>query len=253
MKVEVLGCSGGSAPGAHPSCYLLAGGVAIDAGALAAALALDRQGEVTDVFLTHAHFDHVRDLPLTLINRPGDAPPLRLHGLSESLETVRKHLFNGDIWFEAFHRPEGALPLITVSALEPRDVREVAGYRITAFEVPHTVPSVSYHVDDGDTSVILSGDTAGGGIFRAGVPVGSPLRAVFLEASFPNESADFARLTGHMTPALLAREIEDLPPGVDVYVTHMKPGHEDRITAQIAALGRPHVRVCPQGEVLDIG
>ena len=40
---------------------------------------------------------------------------------------------------------------------------------------------------------------------------------------------DFAVLTGHLTPRMLARECEDLPDGVPVYATHLKPGFEEEI------------------------
>lgn len=250
MRVRVLGCSGGSAPGRNPSSYLLDDGIAVDAGALASALTLEEQQTVGDVFLTHAHWDHVRDLPLTVINRGPDAATLRLHGPAASLHAVRTHLMNGEVWFRAFDLPTVETPFVAAMPIAPGETRTCGRYRITAIEVPHTVTSVSYLVDDGRCSVLLNGDTSGGGILRD-LPRSSPLRAVFLEASFPNRMADFAALTGHLTPQLLEREVRDLPPGVDILVTHLKPGFETEMAREIADLGRPGVRPCRDGDVFS--
>ena len=52
LRVRVLGCSGGAAPGRNPSCYLLEDGIAVDAGALASELTIEEQQHVSHVFLT---------------------------------------------------------------------------------------------------------------------------------------------------------------------------------------------------------
>jgi len=251
VKVRVLGCSGGAAPGRNPSCYLLEGGVAVDAGALAAALTLDEQQQITDILLTHAHWDHVRDLPLTVINRTAATPTLRLHGLPETIATIRRHLMNGETWFRAFDLPSVESPFVSAAPMLAGEVRDVGRYRVTAIAVPHTVPAISYLVDDGTCSVILSADTVGGGIFKS-LPAGhSPLKAVFLESSFPNRMRDFAVLTGHLTPQMLDEETRALPHGVEVIVTHLKPGFEIEMGREIADLGRHGIRPCRDGDVFE--
>ena len=247
----MLGCSGGSAPGRSPSCYLLDRGVAIDAGALASALTLEEQNDVSDVFVSHAHWDHVRDLPLTLINRRPGAPALRVHALEATVATIRRHLMNGEVWFDAFDLPTAESPVITALPLTEGEARECAGYRITAISMPHTVPAVGFHIDDGSTAIVVCGDTGGGQVLRGLPQGGSPLRAVFIEASFPNRMEEFARLTGHLTPALLGRECADLAPDVEVLVTHMKPGFETELVREVNDLARLGVRPCRDGDVLE--
>jgi cAMP phosphodiesterase len=250
MRVRVLGCSGGSAPGRNPSCYLLEDGVAVDAGALAAGLTLEEQQQVAHVFLTHAHWDHVRDLPLTVINRQAKTPTLRLYGLPSSIQAVRTHLMNGDVWFRAFDLPSVESPFVAATTVQPSETISAGRYRLTAMSVPHTVPAVSWLIDDGTKSVLINADTVGGGILKD-LPPSSPLAAVFLEASFPNRMRDFALLTGHLTPKMLDEEISHLPPGVEVIVTHLKPGFEIEMGREIADLGRPGVRPCRDGDVFE--
>jgi glyoxylase-like metal-dependent hydrolase (beta-lactamase superfamily II) len=251
MRVRVLGCSGGSAPGRAPSCYLLEGGVAIDAGALASALSLEEQNAVGHVFLTHAHWDHCRDLPLTIINRRPGAPTLRVHALAETIDSLRTHLMNDRVWFRAFDLPNAEVPFVSATAMANGETVECEGYRVTAIAMPHTVPATSFLVDDGKVCVLISSDTGGGGVLKNLPLNGSPLAAVFLEASFPNRMKSFAEMTGHLTPEMLGRECADLPRGVDVIVTHMKPGFEIELAREIADLDRSGIRPCRDGDVFE--
>lgn len=251
MRVRVLGCSGGVAPGRAPSCYLLGRGVAVDAGALATALTLDEQNDVRHVLLTHAHWDHCRDLPLHVINRREGTPPLVVHAIEETVRAVRTHLMNDQVWFRAFELPSADTPFVSAETVKPGKAFDLEGYRVTPFSVPHTVPSVSYHIDDGKKSVVICSDTGGGSIFDALPKAQSPLAAVFLEASFPNRMRDFAVKTGHLTPEMLGRECEKLPAAVAVLVTHMKPGFETELAQELADLTRSGVRPCRDGDVFD--
>ena len=122
MRIRVLGCSGGSAPGRAPSCYLLDRGVAVDAGALASALTVDEQYEIRHVLLTHAHWDHCRDLPLHVINRRPDTPTLMVHALPETIHALRTHLMNAEVWFKAFDLPSADSPFIAAEPIRPGDI-----------------------------------------------------------------------------------------------------------------------------------
>lgn len=252
MRIRVLGCSGGSAPGHDPSCYLLERGVAVDAGALATKLSLQEQQEIRHVFLTHAHWDHVRDLPLHTINRTPDVPPLVVHGLPDTVADIRTHLMNDRVWFSAFELPSPNAPYVASSEISAGDTVECSGYRISAVAMQHTVPAIGYLFDDGEASVMLCADTGGGGFAKTIPTDGSPLRGIFLEASFPNRMRDFAVMTGHLTPEMLAEEIECLPDDVQVFATHMKPGFEDELVAELAALGLPNVRAVHDGDIVDL-
>jgi chemotaxis response regulator CheB len=110
---------------------------------------------------------------------------------------------------------------------------------------------VSYLVDDGKSSVAFVADTGGGRVLASLPASPSPLRAVFIEASFPNRMKDFAVMTGHLTPAMLAAECEALPAGVPVIVTHMKPGFETELVQEVGDLQRAGVRCCRDGDVFD--
>ena len=250
MEIRVLGASGGCAPGCFPSSFLVGGRLAVDAGAVATQLTLEEQSRVTDVLLTHSHLDHVRDLPLLLINGDRTQSPLRVHSTAETLDAVKRHLFNREMWFEAFTIP---IPLVLSLPVEPGRTVEIAGMRVTGFPLRHTVPSTGWLLDDGEKAAYFAGDTDEEDcLVPVARAVGGRLRAVFLEASFPDEDAEFAKRTGHLTPAGLARAAKSLPAGIPVFVTHMKPGYEERISAQVRAAGNPALRFVRSGESLEV-
>ena len=73
------------------------------------------------------------------------------------------------------------------------------------------------------------------------------LRAVITETSFPDELHDLAHVSGHLTPALLERELEKLDRDVPVYLYGGKPKHLARIERQVRALKRKRLQLLVQG------
>ena len=250
MKVRVLGASGGCAPGCFPTSFLVDGRLAVDAGAVATQLSLEEQFRVSDVLITHSHLDHVRDLPLMLINGDRTKSPLRILSTAETLDAVKRHLFNKEMWFEAFTIP---IPMIEATPVPVGQTTEIAGYRVTGFALHHTVQSTGWLLDDGKSAVFIAGDTDQEDcLARVSKFAGSKLKAAFLETSFPNAAKEFAKLTAHLTPEGLGRAAKGLTPGVPLYVTHMKPGFEDKISAELASLGNPAIRPVKSGEVIEV-
>jgi Cft2 family RNA processing exonuclease len=254
VEVRVLGSSGGASPGCPPTSFLVDGRLSVDAGAVATALTLEEQSRVRDVLLTHSHLDHVRDLPLLLINSDRDGEPLRVHAMQVTLDAIRAHLFNKSIWFEAFSIPSPEAPLLSGRPLPLGRPVDVAGYRVTGYPLRHTVESAGWLVERDGTSVFFAGDTDQEDCLVGPVrDAGDRLHAVFLEASYPDRMADFARLTGHLTPTQLGRAARNVPDGTPILVSHLKPGFEDEIGREIAALGRPWIRPVTAGEIVRIG
>jgi cAMP phosphodiesterase len=78
------------------------------------------------------------------------------------------------------------------------------------------------------------------------------ISAVITETSFPNELQDIADVSGHLTPATLARELEKLNLDVPVYLYGAKPKHLAAIHAQIAALGDARLVPLEQGRTYEL-
>jgi len=95
MKVRVLGCHGGELPGHKTTCFLLDEALCVDAGAITSTLSLDEILRIDDIFLTHSHFDHVKDVPLMTDLLVGKRhKPVVVHGAPETIEAMDKDVFN---------------------------------------------------------------------------------------------------------------------------------------------------------------
>jgi ribonuclease Z len=101
MRVQILG-SGGYFPNErrHTACYYLPHSAAVlDAGTGAFRL-LDRlASEQLDLFLTHAHLDHVCGLTYLLLPMAqGRLSSVRIYGPAATLDAVRTHLFSQPVF-----------------------------------------------------------------------------------------------------------------------------------------------------------
>ena len=64
MRIRVLGCHGGELLGHRTTCFLVDGKLCVDGGAITGALTHREVLEIDDIFLTHSHWDHMKDVPL---------------------------------------------------------------------------------------------------------------------------------------------------------------------------------------------
>ena len=99
MKLHVLGCSGGSAPGHQPTSFLIDDCVAVDGGAITTVLCEEGQEKIDHVLISHCHLDHVATLPFLLDNRfARQHRPIRFYGSESTLDDLNTGLFNNRLW-----------------------------------------------------------------------------------------------------------------------------------------------------------
>ncbi|MFZ1615048.1 MAG: 3',5'-cyclic-nucleotide phosphodiesterase, partial [Holophaga sp.] len=161
MILRVLGCSGGEAEGDRLTGLLVNGTVALDAGCLTMALKISEQVAIRHIFLSHSHLDHICTLPFYTKNIFGHIDvPVEIHALPETLDALRRHLFNDELWPDFSVIPSPDAPIIRYSEIEPGRVYEVEGLRITPVPVNHLVPTVGYLVEDDHSAFVFTSDTA---------------------------------------------------------------------------------------------
>lgn len=253
MRLTVLGCHGGELPGCRTTCLLIDGHTAIDAGALTSTLPLEKLLLVDDIFLTHSHFDHVKDVPLMADIVVGRRPdPVRIRGTDACMKTMQDSIFNNELWPDFTKIPTADKPvmrLVPLAAYEPVQARDLT---IVAVPVKHPVDSVGYLVSKEGRTIAISGDTGPTEEFWKAVNAVKDLRAVFVELSFPNDSQWLADVSGHFTPQTLAAELHKLDNvDVPVFLYHLKPAYLPKLHVEIAALKNPRLRILELDDVFD--
>ena len=207
------------------------------------------QHHVMGYLISHAHLDHVAGL---VINSPEDAPK-PIYGLATTIDWLRDHLFNWQVWpafgdegkgflLKEYHyvRLTPGTPTALAGStmtVEAYPLSHGSGYLSTAFLLQANGAAVLYFGDTGADS--LEKSTHIHEIWQRVAPLvrQKALRAVFLECSDPDGTPD-KLLFGHLTPTLVMREMGDLAALVDpahpetalkgltLVVTHIKPTYK---------------------------
>jgi cAMP phosphodiesterase len=250
MKVQVLS----SAPDHHArvqylSSFLINDTVAIDAGCLGLYGEPTDQSRVSHVFLTHTHADHLVSLPIFLENSNGVArPQADVYGNPSVLESLHKDIFNDRIWPTFERLTAGDRSSLRLHELEEEKPVEVNGLRITPVAVNHTVPTFGFVVEDDESAVVFGSDTGPTDRIWEVARTKKTLKAVFVESSFPNHMEEKAKRFGHLTPNLLAREVEKLPEGLLVVAIHIKAAYFLDVVAELFELEIPHLEIGEGGK-----
>lgn len=234
MKLRVLGCSGGIGGNLRTTSFLLDHDVLIDAGTGVGELSLTELSMIDHVFVTHSHLDHIAGIPF-IVDSAGFMrdKPLIVHGSKETLDALKRHIFNWEIWPDFTRIPDEHQPFMRFQVLEPGESTVLGGRRITPVPASHTVPAVGYHLDSGAASLVFSGDTTiQDALWETLGKIGN-LRYLIIETAFSDDERELAVLSKHLCPAMLAGELKKFHGDAEVFITHLKPGEVELTMRQI--------------------
>lgn len=237
MRLSILGCSGGIGAGLRTTCLLLDDDTLIDCGTGAGDLDLALMAGINQVFLTHSHLDHIAALPL-LADSAGNFrdAPLTVYALTETMAILKSHIFNSSIWPDYTVQPTPDKPYIRFETISTGQTVRLGERKVTALPALHSVPAVGYLLDSGKSSFAFSGDTTYCRAFWAALNEIRNLRYLLIEATFLNDNGERAKISGHMTPALLAEGFRMLERPVSILITHMEPGRDKETMREILEL-----------------
>jgi ribonuclease BN (tRNA processing enzyme) len=245
-------CAAEKEPSQFLSSYVFNDSLVVDAGSIGF-WGLAEQMRVRHVLLSHTHIDHLASLPVFLENvyNPAGNRPVTIHGSAAVLDGLQRDVFNDRVWPDFIGLTTPQTPFLQLALLEPYKPVELEGLRITPVPVDHTVPTQGFIVEDKDAAVVLSADTGPTEeIWRRANQLAN-LRAVFLEATFPNSQAPLARISKHLTPAMFALEAQKLKPGIPLLAVHLKAKHYDVVVRELKALGLANVIVAEGGKTYE--
>jgi len=236
--------------GSFVTSYVIDEVVAVDAGGLGFLGDLAAQRRIGHIFLTHSHLDHIASLPMFLetVFQSSDCC-VTIYASAQTLASLRRDVFNDRIWPDFFSISENGGPrFLKIEVLEEGKPVEVAGLRLTPISVDHVVPTFGFLVEAPDAVIAIPSDTGPTASFWAIARAAANLKAVFLDASFPNAMEDLAMASQHLTPRLFAAEAEKLAREVSIIAVHIKPRYYDTVVAELNALNLKHVHVGTPGE-----
>jgi ribonuclease BN (tRNA processing enzyme) len=238
MKLRVLGCHGGELPKHRTTCFLIDGVLALDAGALTQSLTLEQLDKVDDIIVSHSHFDHVKDLPLLADLMVGRRDkPVTIHASVECARTLRENMFNNALWPDFTRIPTKANPVFKIKPFRAGASFKVGKYEVRTVAVTHPVESCGFVVSNGKSAVAMSGDTGPTDKLWDLLNATKNLKALLLEASFPNQLQGLADISGHLTPNTVKSELTKLNRnGAQVMLYHLKPAFVPQLKKELKNL-----------------
>lgn len=254
MRIAYLPSSVAPAePATSLTTYIVNETTAIDAGCLGLWASPDAQAAVTDVVLTHSHLDHVASLPIFLDNvYRRRQTGVRVYGSAAVLESLAKNYLTDAAWMPLDRMRALDPPMIELVRIEPGRAFSVGGLEILPVEVNHTVPTVGLVLQDDSGAVAITSDTGPTEEFWRAAAAYPDLRAVFVESSFPDSMTALARRSGHLTPTMVAGELDKLSREVRTIAMHVKPGCYERVAEDLTSLGLPQLEVAAPGRRYDL-
>src|SRR5262249_39144853 len=149
------------------------------------------------------------------------------------------------IWpdFEKIQLSRGNGPAIEFRVMELGKTISIDGVNVTPVFVNHLVPTAGLVIQEGEVAVAFTSDTYITDEIWDVARKNEHLKAVFVDVSFPNEFDELAAASKHLTPRLLASELEKLGRDVEVYAIHIKPANRDEVIRQLGLLKNPMISI----------
>lgn len=255
MKITLLP-SGMSAGGVLLSQYLTSflvnDHVAIDAGSLGFYRNPAEQAAVRHVFLSHSHLDHWASLPTFLVNVVGMGNgPVHLYASEDVLTCLREDVFNTRVWPNFLTMTHEGRPFVVPHTIGGGQAMTVEGLRITPVPVNHTVPTLGFILEDATSAIVIASDTAATTEIWQRANATANLKAIFLEATVPDELARLADVAKHLTPATFVSEMDKVTRPATFLAVHLSARARDQVIAELIAHGRSNLEIAQFGKTYE--
>ena len=254
MEIKVLGAHGSRFKNMKSTCLRISENTLIDAGNIIESLGRESL-KIDNILLTHAHLDHIIDIAFLIdYTFKERTKPLNIYGSKETIEALRNHIMNWDIWpeFSSIKLSKTSDYAINYIEISEGTSFHVDGLEIYTYESNHTVKTLSYIIYSGGKGVIITGDTYKNRSTWETINMDDRIKAVITDVSFPSYMENLALLSKHNTPETLKEDMSILKrKDVIIFAMHLKPFCYDEVRTDIEKR-LPHVKVLKDGDSIRL-
>ncbi len=234
--IKILGSSGSKTETLGTTSFQVSKDIIIDAGNILSTLG-KKSVLINHIFLTHAHCDHIIDLPFIVESYyEARKNPITIYGSKETINAVKKHIFNGDIWpdFSDINLYNDTKKSIVYKIIKENEIVNIGKYAIKAIYANHDKGSYAYSIIQNNSGCLISGDTYVNDKLWNELNNDTRLKSLFIECSFSSNMDKLALQSKHLTPKLLNEEIKKLKrKDVNIFIYHMKPLYVEKIKKEL--------------------
>ena len=250
--IKILGASGSKAKNQNTTSFQIFKDIIIDAGNVLNSLGNEAK-DINHIFLTHSHADHITDLPFIIETFfEQRKTPLTIYALEETIEVLKTYSFNNVIWpdftkIKLLNSDENSLIL---KKIKLNEIISIGEYQIKPIEANHITGSCGFVITKNHQSFIISGDTYTNPIIWEEINNNKTIKSLIIECSFPDKFDELARVSKHLTPNLIAKELKNLKrKDISIFFYHLKPNYEKELLKDI----KKHKLLNYKGKILKEG
>jgi len=255
-SITVLGAYGTKLKGFGTSAFYLNSKNVIDAGNLLEPLG-EETVKIENIWLSHSHLDHISDIAYMIDNYYSlRTKTLNIIGLPETIAVIKKNFLNNSIWPDFATIPMNHSNEMSVSYQEIKLDKEYQigeNEYIEAFSTDHTVPSCGYIYKKENKSILITADTYSLDNIINIIDERKDITSIVVECSFPSNMKNLAKVSKHLTPELLFKQLKNLKrDDVKLYINHIKPIFLQKINEELKEYrGSLELKVLKDGEILN--
>ena len=255
--IKVLGAAGSYSHESKATSFLIKNDVAIDAGNLIQGMG-EKCCELEHIFISHAHFDHIVDLPFVIESYiECREKPLKVYALSENIDRLKKYLFNWSIWpdFTTITGKDDTDVLLQLIPVAYGETVHIDDIDITIIKSNHTVPTCGFKIQKNDQAFIISGDTYINDALIDQINNDTSISSLLIDVSFSSDKGELANKSKHLTPKLLEEMLRHLNRNdITIYTYHQKPFFREKIDKELSAMNifKNGGKRLETGDVIDL-
>ena len=252
--MRMLGAHGSKSENSQLSSYLLDENTVIDAGNLIQSLG-DNFLKLDNIIITHAHFDHIADLPIAL-----DAyysrikKSINIFATQAVITILKEHIFNNKVWpdFSRIPLMNSNQPTIVFNEIKYFKEYAIGNFTIKPYPNFHTFGSCGFIINN---CMVFTSDTALCYFTWKLLNEDKNLKKLIIEVSFPSVFKKLAVMSRHLTPVLLKDELKSLErDDVQIYINHIKYEYKDKIVSELKEIGLyDKVTILDDNDEIELG